>query len=90
MGVGLREAVRGRRSKTGVLSFEGVIDMSSKDWFRQLPLFVLVNLGAGALGATFNALHKALFKVTSGPLKGILVCWYSLWVDHVLNDNGPS
>ena len=51
------------RSKTGVLSFEGVIDMSSEDWFRQLPLLVLVNLGAGALGATFNALHKALFKV---------------------------
>ncbi len=51
------------RSKTGVLSFEGVIDMSSQDWFRQLPLLVLVNLGAGFLGATFNALHKALFKV---------------------------
>lgn len=40
--------------------------MSSQDWFRQLPLLVLVNMGAGFLGATFNALHITLFKVTPG------------------------
>ena len=62
------------RSKTGVLSFEGVIDMSSQDWFRQLPLLVLVNMGAGFLGATFNALHKALFKVQITCNLSCLVC----------------
>ncbi|KAK9831020.1 hypothetical protein WJX74_000332 [Apatococcus lobatus] len=59
-------------SKTGVLSFEGVIDMSSQDWFRQLPLFVLVNMGAGGLGATFNALHKAMFKMRAPRSSSLL------------------
>lgn len=51
------------RWKRGVLSFDGVEDMAASEWFRQLPLFAIVSILSGLLGALFNALHKALLPV---------------------------
>ncbi len=51
------------RWKKGVLSFDGIEDMASDEWFRQLPLFAIVSILSGLLGALFNALHKALLPV---------------------------
>ena len=47
-----------------MLSFDGVEDMAASEWFRQLPLFAIVSIISGLLGALFNALHKALLPVS--------------------------
>jgi H+/Cl- antiporter ClcA len=54
-------AARGRW-KRGVLLSQGIAPMENQDWFQQLPLFVLVSMGGGLLGAAFNAAHKAMFR----------------------------
>ena len=55
------------RWKRGVLSFKGVKEMRSEEWFYQIPFFALVSICSGALGALFNALHKLLRRVRAGP-----------------------
>lgn len=52
-----------RRWKYGVLSFKGVADLDSKEWFVQLPFIIAVSVGAGLLGALFNLAHKHILKV---------------------------
>lgn len=46
-----------------MLSFKGVADLDSKEWFVQLPFIILVSIGAGALGALFNLAHKHILRV---------------------------
>ena len=48
-----------------MLSFKGVKEMASEEWLFQLPLFALVSICSGALGALFNALHKMLRRVST-------------------------
>ncbi len=45
-----------------MLLSQGIAPMENQDWFQQLPLFVLVSMGGGLLGAAFNAAHKAMFR----------------------------
>ena len=52
-----------RRWKYGVLSFKGVADLDSKEWFVQLPFIIAVSVGAGFMGALFNLAHKHILKV---------------------------
>ena len=46
-----------------MLSFNGVADLSSREWFQQLPAIVLVSVAAGMLGALFNFAHKHILRV---------------------------
>jgi hypothetical protein len=71
-----RECFCGVRWKRGILSFDGVKEMASEEWFRQLPLFAIVSILSGMLGALFNALHKALLPVTFPPFLGLLPSTY--------------
>ena len=76
------------RSRGGVLAFEGVDDLASREWVEQMPLIVLVSTGAGLLGSLFNLMHKWLFKVSksgSGLVAvQLLFCCTSLSSRHVL------
>ena len=46
-----------------MLSFKGVADLDSKEWFVQLPFIIAVSVGAGFMGALFNLAHKHILKV---------------------------
>lgn len=46
-----------------MLSFKGVAELSNKEWFEQLPFIVIISVMAGVLGALFNIVHKASFRV---------------------------
>ncbi len=50
-----------------MLLSQGIAPMENQDWFQQLPLFVLVSMGGGLLGAAFNAAHKAMFRARRPP-----------------------
>ncbi|KAK9797036.1 hypothetical protein WJX73_002454 [Symbiochloris irregularis] len=62
------------RWRNGVLSFQGVADMINLDWFHQFPFLVLVSMGGGLLGATFNWLRKTLLTVKAAPDNTRLRC----------------
>ena len=66
------------RSRGGVLAFEGVDDLASREWVEQMPLIVLVSTGAGLLGSLFNLMHKWLFKVGKAG-RGLLAVQLLLW-----------
>lgn len=52
------------RWKHGILSFQGVAQLSNEEWFTQLPFIFLVSMGGGFLGAAFNWLHNCIFAVS--------------------------
>ncbi len=66
-----------------MLSFKGVKEMRSEEWFYQIPFFALVSICSGALGALFNALHKLLRRVRAAapffPVFSHLLLCLSPW-----------
>lgn len=66
------------RSRGGVLAFEGVDDLASREWVEQMPLIVLVSTGAGLLGSLFNLMHKWLFKVSKAG-RGLAAVQLLFW-----------
>ena len=62
----LQSALRWRK---GVLSFEGVTDLLSTQWFAQLPFLILVSCGGGLIGALFNYMRKKAMQAGPEALK---------------------
>ena len=50
-----------------MLSFQGVSELASTEWFEQLPFLILVACGGGLIGALFNYLRSKAMLVQ--PLK---------------------
>ena len=57
------------RWRKGVLSFEGVTDLLSTQWFAQLPFLILVSCGGGLIGALFNYMRKKAMQARPEALK---------------------
>ena len=55
-----------------MLSFQGIAELASFEWFQQLPFLILVSCGGGILGACFNYLRQKAMLVRSLTLAAIL------------------
>ena len=57
-----------------MLSFEGVTDLLSTQWFAQLPFLILVSCGGGLIGALFNYMRQKAMKVAPQRLGPAMLC----------------
>ena len=56
----------------GLLAFQGVYPLSSRQWLKQLPFVTLVSVGGGLLGALFNLLRRGVQYLRASSKKHIL------------------